>query len=121
MGSYTSRYIIHAERSTKGEYQVAVKLITTISKIPNVPNFTNSVLIKDFYQYMVENEPSERNQNNYLKVIIPFAMFLSPDITFYEIKRKEQIAQFLDTNTRSQEEDPDGKWITTCRWWENSY
>ena len=55
-----------------------VKLTTTISKIPNVPNSTNSAFINDFYQYMVENDSSERNQNNYLKVIIPFAMFLGP-------------------------------------------
>src|ERR687884_2201359 len=56
---------------------------------------------------------SERNQNNYLKVIIPFAMFLGPNITFYEIKRKEQITQFLDTKIKTQEEDPYIKWITT--------
>jgi hypothetical protein len=93
--------------------KMPVKLTTTISKIPNVPNFTNSALINDFYQYMVENDSSERNQNNYLKVIIPFALFLGPDITFYEIKRKEQITQFLDTKIKSQEEDPDRKWITT--------
>ena len=89
-----------------------VKLTTTINKIPNVPNFTNSQLIRD-YQYMVENDSSERNQNNYLKVVIPFAIFLGPDITFYEIKRKEQIIQFLDTKIKSQEEDPYKKWITT--------
>jgi hypothetical protein len=65
-----------------------VKLTTTINKILNVPNFTNSTLIRDFYQYMVENDSSERNQNNYLKVIIPFAIFLGPDVTFYEIKGK---------------------------------
>ena len=33
--------------------------------------------------------------------------------TFYEIKRKEQITQFLDTKIKAQEEDPDRKWITT--------
>jgi hypothetical protein len=74
----------------------------TISKVPNVSNFTNSALIKDFYQYMVENDSSKRNQNNYLKVIIiSFAMFLGVDITFYEIKRKEQIiTQFLDSRIK---------------------
>ena len=44
-----------------------VKLTTTIGKIPSVPNFTNSTLIRDFYEYMVENDSSERNQNNDLK------------------------------------------------------
>jgi hypothetical protein len=93
----------------KENTKVPVKLTTTISKIPNVPNVTNSALIKDFYQYMVENDSSERNQNNYLKVVIPFALFLGPNISFYEIKRKEQIIQFLDTKIRTQEEDPDKK------------
>jgi hypothetical protein len=44
---------------------------------------------------------------------MPFAMFLGPNITFYEIKRKEQITQFLDRKIKTQEEDPDKKWITT--------
>ena len=32
--------------------KLPVKLIMTISKIPNAPNFDNSALIKDFYQYL---------------------------------------------------------------------
>jgi integrase/recombinase XerD len=48
-----------------------------------------------------------------LKIIIALASFLGPDITFYDIKKKEQIIAFLDTKIKSQEEDPDKKWITT--------
>ena len=81
-----------------------IKLTTTISKIVNIPNNTNSILIKEFYEYKVKNDTSERNQNNYLKAIIPFGMFLGPDITFYDIQRKEQIIEFLNTKIKSQEE-----------------
>jgi hypothetical protein len=77
-----------------------IKLTTTISKIVNVPNNTNSILIKEFYEYKVKNDTSERNQNNYLKAIIPFAMFLGPDITFYDIQRKEQIIEFLNAKIK---------------------
>jgi hypothetical protein len=36
--------------------KMPVKLTTTISKIPNIPNITNSGLIRDFYEYLVEND-----------------------------------------------------------------
>ena len=67
-----------------------IKLTTTISKIVNVPNNTNYILIKEFYEHKVKNDTSERNQNNYLKAIIPFAMFLGPDITFMIFKEKNR-------------------------------
>ena len=60
----------------------------TISKVPNVSNFTNSALIKDSYQYMVENDSSKRNQNNYLKVII-----ISDNNTISGFKDKEKKIQ----------------------------
>ena len=34
-------------------------------------------------------------------------------LTFYDIKRKDQITAFSDTKIKSIEEDPDRKWITT--------
>jgi len=42
-----------------------------------------------------------------------FAKFLGPGVTFYDIKRRENIIAFLDTKIKSIEEDPDKKWITT--------
>jgi integrase/recombinase XerD len=93
-----------------------LKLTTTISKIATVPNPTNAAIINEFYQYMKTNGASEHHQNNNLKVVIAFAKFLGPDISFYDIERKEQIIKFLDTKAKSAEEDPDKKWITT---WNN--
>jgi hypothetical protein len=73
------------------------KLITTINKIKSVPNQTNSAIINEFYQYMKDSDSSVDHQNNNLKVVIAFANFLGPDIPFYEIKKKEQILEFLNT------------------------
>jgi len=70
------------------------KLTTTINKIQYVPNQTNSVIINEFYQYMKDSDSSVHHKNNNLKVVITFANFLGPGITFYEIKKKEQILNF---------------------------
>src|SRR5919199_449354 len=90
------------------------KLSTTISKIATIPNSINSSLITEFHTYMKTNGASERHQNNSLKVCIAFAFYLrKEDITFYDIDKKDQILSFLDTKIKSQEQDPDKKWITT--------
>ena len=93
-----------------------LKLTTTVSKIATAPNPTKAAIINEFYQYMKANGASEHHQNNNLKVVIAFAKFLGPDISFYDIKRKEQIIRFLDTKAKTTEQDPDKKWITT---WNN--
>jgi hypothetical protein len=64
-----------------------IKLSTTVKKIDTVPNPTNSALIREFYKYMKDNDASERNQNNSLKVIIPFANFIGVDIKFCDRSR----------------------------------
>jgi integrase/recombinase XerD len=93
--------------------QMPVRLSTTVSKIASLPNSTNAALISEFYQYMKSNGSSESHTNNSLKTNMAFAKFLGPDVTFYDVKRKEQITIFLDTKIKSVEEDPDRKWITT--------
>ena len=89
------------------------KLSTTVSKIKNIPNSTNPAIVEEFHNYMKDNDSSERHQNNALKVVISYANFLGPGISFYEIRDKEQITSFLDTKIKSVEQDPDKKWITT--------
>jgi hypothetical protein len=85
--------------------QMPVRLSTTVSKITSLPNSTNAVLINEFYHHMKNNGASESHTNNSLKTNMAFAIFLGPDITFYDIKRKEQITAFLDTKIKSVEED----------------
>jgi integrase/recombinase XerD len=67
------------------------KLTTTINKIQTIPNSTNAEIIDQFYHYMKGNDVSENHQNNCLNVIIALANFLGTEITFYDIKNKEQI------------------------------
>ena len=92
---------------------MAIRLTTTLSKISSVINTDNSMIIRDFYEYMKANGTSENYQNQNLKAMIVFANFLGPHISFFEITSKEQIMQFLDTKIRSVDIDPDKRWITT--------
>ena len=45
--------------------------------------------------------------------MIAYAKFLGPEISFYDIQKKEQIISFLDTKIKSTEQDPDKKRIIT--------
>ena len=90
-----------------------VRLSTTVSKINLVPNPVNRDLLKDFNVYMKKNGASESHQNNCLKTIMAFDKFIGPDITFFDIKKMQQIITFLDTKVKTKDEDPDKKWITT--------
>ena len=75
-------------------------------------NATNTALISEFHQNIKSNGASESHQNNCLK-INKNAIFLGPNVTFYDICRRQQIMQFLDTKIKSADIDPDKKWITT--------
>jgi integrase/recombinase XerD len=85
-----------------------LKLTTTVNKIQSVPNYANSVITNEFYEYMRSNGSSEHHQNNNLKVAIAFAKFLGPDVTFYDVKKKEQIITFLDTKIKVRSRIPIG-------------
>jgi hypothetical protein len=89
------------------------KLTTTVSKIAQVPNKTNSVIIEEFYMYMRVKGSSEQHQNNVLKTVIAYANFLGSETTFLDIQQKSQIASFLDTKVKPPEQDSEKKWITT--------
>jgi integrase/recombinase XerD len=93
------------------------KLSTTISKITTIPNPINSMLITEFHKYMETSGASERHQNNSLKMIIAFALFIGKDATLYNINNKQKIYSFLNTKIKSQKEDPDKKWITTWNYY----
>ena len=92
-------------------------LSTTLSKIEYHPNVINATLVAEFHQYMVSNGASERHQNNSLKMVIAYAIYLGPTITFYDIERPEQIIPLLDTKIKSADVDPDKKWITTWNYY----
>jgi hypothetical protein len=56
---------------------------------------------------------SDSYQNDNLKIMIYFAKFLSSDISFYEIHKRDQIIAFLGTRIKDSENDPDKRWIRT--------
>jgi integrase/recombinase XerD len=89
------------------------RLSTTVSKMSLIPNQTNARLVSKFHDYMQFRNCSERHQNNNLQVLIAFARFLGPDISFHNVQQKEQILAFLDTKKKSIEQDPDQRWVTT--------
>jgi integrase/recombinase XerD len=62
---------------------------------------------------MTDIGTSENYQNQNLKAMIVYAKFLGPDITFYDSQKRDQIVTFLDTKIKSNDIDPDKKWITT--------
>jgi hypothetical protein len=36
------------------------------------------------------------------------------ETTFYQVKEKQQVLRFLDSKRRTDNQDLDRKWITTC-------
>jgi integrase/recombinase XerD len=88
------------------------RLSTLLDKLDHLDNKPNASLIKEFYLYMNKNNLSDNHKLNNLRVIIPFSNFLGSK-SFFDIKTKNEILEFLDTKIKSKNEDPDGKWITT--------
>ena len=90
-----------------------IKLSTTVSKFSSLLNYQNASLLTELYEFMKNNGLSERHMNNTLKTNLAFAEFLGPDISFFDITERDRIISFLDSKIKSNEEDPDRKWITT--------
>ncbi len=68
----------------------------TISKIQSIPNSINAQLVKEMYEYLKSNGGvSERHQHNALKVMIPFANYLGPATTFFDINQRNKFWHFL--------------------------
>jgi integrase/recombinase XerD len=89
------------------------KLETVLDKASSIANPVNSSLIQEFYQYMAGNRKSDSYKKNNLKALVLFGQELAPNITFYDIQKKEQILEFLNKRIKPKSNDPDEKWITT--------
>ncbi|HEY1247456.1 MAG TPA: hypothetical protein VGE97_00570 [Nitrososphaera sp.] len=79
-----------------------VTLARTISKVQLIPNSTNAQLVKEMYEYLKSSGASDRHQLNALKVMVPFANYLGPSTTFFDINSKEPILAFLDTKRKTR-------------------
>ena len=71
-----------------------VRLSTTISKISLMANSTNQMLVTEFYEYMKNNDCSEKHINNNLKAIMNFADNLEPRTTFWDSKKRSNTTLF---------------------------
>jgi integrase/recombinase XerD len=89
------------------------RLETVLERISTVPNPINSSLIQEFYQFMVDNHKSDSYKKNNIKALILFSHELAPNVTFYDLQKKEKILEFLNKRIKSKSDDPDEKWITT--------
>lgn len=89
------------------------KLETILHKASSIANPVNSSLIQEFYQFMAGNRKSDSYKKNNLKALVLFSQELTPNITFYDIREKEQILEFLNKRIKPKIDDPDEKWITT--------
>ncbi|HUT06801.1 MAG TPA: hypothetical protein VMW74_08975, partial [Nitrosopumilaceae archaeon] len=84
---------------------------TVLKKIDSLPSYQLKLCLK-FKEWLVEeNDNTERNWINYLKILNLFAGQLG-NRKFEDIKR-EDVLLFLDQRKKSIEEDPDKKWIVT--------
>ena len=55
---------------------------------------------------MRSNGSSDHHHNSNLKVVIAFGNFIGKDNSFYDINKKEQVLEFLNTKVKSYEGDP---------------
>ncbi len=91
-----------------------VRLSTTIAKISSsIPNKINSELVLEYHYFLEKNGASERHQNNALKAITAYAMYLGRDTRFFDIYKTDQIIAYLDKCIKPLDIDPEKKWITT--------
>ena len=66
---------------------------------------------------MNKNSLSESHINNTLRTNMHFSEFLGREISFHDVKNKEQIIDILDSKMKNPELDPDKKWITTWNYY----
>lgn len=55
---------------------------------------------------MVDNRKSYSYKKNNLKVLVLFSHELAPNVTFYDIQKKERILEFLNKRIKSKSDDP---------------
>ena len=90
-----------------------LKLSTTIGKIQNIPNSKNIEIINEFLEYMRNHGSEEHHQNNNLKIVIAFGNCIGKYISFYDINKKDQVLEFLNTKVKTYDEDQDKRLIIT--------
>jgi hypothetical protein len=89
------------------------KLEIVLGKVSHIPNTVNSSLIQEFYLFRADNRESDSYKKNNLKALILFSHEVGPDVTLYDIQKKEKILEFLNKRNKQKSDDPNEKRITT--------
>lgn len=84
---------------------------TILKKIESMPEYQSKLCLKFKEWLEYENNNSERNWINYLKVLSLFASHIK-DKAFEDVVR-EDVLSFLDNRKKSIDDDPEKKWIVT--------
>jgi len=58
---------------------------------------------------MADNRKSDSYKKNNLKTLVLFSNELAPNVTFYDICKKEKILEFLNKRIKAKSDDPDEK------------
>ena len=89
-------------------------LQTTLEKISGINNKTNQKILTDFDNYMIKSDKSDRTRRNNLKYMINYVEWLAKsNKCIIDVKEENDILDFLKTKMKREDDDPDGKWITT--------
>jgi hypothetical protein len=91
------------------------RLENVLEQIETVENKVNKDLIDQFSKYLITKDASANYQRNCIKIMLMFADFLErkKEMNLTQTVSSDDIILFLDSRKRSNEEDPDQKWITT--------
>lgn len=84
---------------------------TVLKKIDLLPEYQSELCFSFREHLLEENDNSERNCTNYLKIINLFANHIGKK-RFEEVTR-EDVLSFLDKRKKSIDDDPEKKWIVT--------
>lgn len=88
-------------------------LKAVVCRIPSVPNPDNAALLTEFFHYKESSGNRARQIKNSLYSPMLFAQHLGASKTFFDVSKKNEIIEFLNTRKKLLEIDPDERWITT--------
>lgn len=112
-----------------------VTLSKTVENITTkIKDKRNASIVNAYWNFMKDSGKSERYQNQNLKCMIAFSVYLHNKQLgqLTEVKTKEMILGYLNSKQKPIKDDPDQKWITTWndylarirrfyRWLHNEY
>jgi site-specific recombinase XerD len=89
-------------------------LKTTEEKVSNIENTVNRKILLEFNNFMIKSDRANRTRRNNLKYMLNYVEWLGKSKrTINDVKEEKDILDFLKTKMKTEDDDPDGRWITT--------